>query len=279
MGKKIIDLTGKRFGYLLVKEQAGKDKHGHTLWKCDCDCGNKDYIVSGDRLTRNITTSCGCKQKKQFDKEIQKLIGKKVNRLTVIERAQNYVSPKGKSHTMLKCKCDCGEIVVLDKYFVTKGIVKSCGCLQKEVASKMSKKHGMHGTHIYIVWDDMIGRCYRKSNPRYNNYGERGIIVCDEWRQFEQFYEHVSKLPNYNKKGYTLDRIDSDGNYEPNNVRWADNETQANNKTSNHYVTYDGKTQTVTQWAREKGLKPSTLINRLDTLHWNVEKALNTPVK
>lgn len=274
---RLNDLTGQRFGHWTVKCRAGKDKNNHALWLCDCDCGNEG-VVLGTNLIRGLSTSCGCEKKKKFDDEIQKLIGCKFNKLTVIERAQNYISPKGKPRTMLKCECECGNVIVVEKYHVTSGITQSCGCLQKETASVMGTKHGMHGTHIYSIWDNMIGRCYRKSNPRYHRYGGRGIIVCDEWKQFDKFYEYVSKLPHYNEEGYTLDRIDVNGNYEPNNVRWANDETQANNKSTNHYLSYNGETKTMTQWARDINISPSTLSNRIYS-GWSVDQALTTPVK
>ena len=163
---RLIDLTGKRFGYWTVKRRAGSDKNGHALWLCDCDCGNKDIVILGDSLKRGLSSSCGCKQTQQFDNEIQKLVGKKLNRLTIISRAPNTVSPKGKIHTMLNCKCDCGNDVVAEKYHVVNGIIQSCGCLQKEVTSATHTKHGMYGTRIYKIWDSMIGRCYRESNQR-----------------------------------------------------------------------------------------------------------------
>ena len=103
--------------------------------------------------------------------------------------------------------------------------------------------------------------------------------MCDRWRDsFEAFYEDVSKLPDFKREGYTINRIDNDGNYELNNVEWANDKTQANNKRNNHLLTYNGKTQTIAQWADEIGINQHTLYNRILAYHWTVERALTTPV-
>ena len=181
----------------------------------------------------------------------------------MVKRAPDYITPKGKHCTMLECKCDCGNTTIVQKYQIIKGITKSCGCLQKQVMLKRITKHGMYGTHIYIIWDDMIGRCYRKSSSRYDRYGGRGITVCNEWKKFESFYEYVSKLPHYGEQGYTINRIDNDGNYEPGNVEWSDKETQANNTSRNHYLTFNNKTRTIAQWSKETVICCSTIHSRI----------------
>lgn len=120
----------------------------------------------------------------------------------------------------------------------------------------------------------MIERTKRKKNKRYKDYGGRGIKVCDEWlNNFISFYNWAYK--NGYKEGLTIDRIDVNGNYEPDNCRWVDLFTQANNKRNNHFVTYNGKTQTIAQWAREYNINYSTLCTRI-ARNWDFEKAIKT---
>lgn len=205
------------------------------------------------------------------------LTGQTFGRLTVIERVENYISPKGQKQSQWLCKCECGNIVKVVRSVLQNGHTRSCGCLRKEISVSANLKHGMIDTPVYKEWENMKARCYTKSSSRFNRYGARGIIVCDRWRNsFEAFYADVSILPNFGKEGYSLNRIDNDGNYEPNNVEWADKITQANNTSTNHYLTYSGKTQTIAQWAREYNIGSATLLYRVNA-GWNIERALTEP--
>lgn len=135
------------------------------------------------------------------------------------------------------------------------------------------KSHGMFGTKIYGVWGHMKSRCYNPKVERYKNYGGRGIKVCDEWQNFEGFYEWA--IRSGYKEGLTIDRINVDGDYCPENCRWATKETQMNNTTRNRYVTYKGETHTVSEWSRKLGIPYKTLFKRIND-GWSVEKAFNT---
>lgn len=189
------------------------------------------------------------------------LTGKKFGRLTVLERLPNETN-----NAKWRCKCECGNFVEVLALNIRSGNTKSCGCL--------SATHRMTHTSTYKEWENMKSRCYIKSSSRYERYGARGITVCDRWRDsFEAFYEDVSMLPHFGEKGYSLDRINTNGNYEPSNVRWADRITQANNTSTNHFETYNGKTQTIAQWAREYNINSTTLRCRLKA-GWSMEKAL-----
>lgn len=203
------------------------------------------------------------------------LSNKTFGRLTVIERAPN----KGK-YTMWKCVCNCPNktICIVRGELLKRGETQSCGCLHKESLAKMATKHGMRHTKIYAVWVVMRDRCYNSNNKDYADYGGRGITVYPSWKDnIEPFYEYVSKLPHFEEKGYSLERIDNNRNYEPGNVKWADKYEQANNKRNNHLLEYKGKKQTLAMWAKEKGFAYSKLESRINRYHWSIDRALETP--
>jgi len=153
------------------------------------------------------------------------LIGKKINRLLVLSE-----EPKRGYIRFFKCKCDCGNIKITRGSSIKNGSCKSCGCLQKEQIKRLGLSkatHGYSGTRFYKIWKDMFTRCYNKNCEEYKNYGGRGIEVCEEWNDFENFKNDM--LPIY-KDNLSIDRIDNDGNYELNNCRWATIQEQNNNR-------------------------------------------------
>ena len=137
-------------------------------------------------------------------------------------------------------------------------------------------KNNPRKTRLYSIYKGMKDRCRYKSNDNYNRYGGRGIRVCEEWlSDFMSFYNWA--LKNGYKDNLTLDRIDSNGNYEPSNCRWQTYKEQANNTRRNHFITFNNETHTLTQWAEKIGMKRSTLSNRITVKKWSIEKALTTP--
>lgn len=167
------------------------------------------------------------------------LTGEKFGRLTVIKRAEDVISDKGVRTKCWECICDCGNKVIVRQAGLRRGTTKSCGCLHREITGNMSRKHGLSNNcgRLYPLWKSIKYRCYCKTSKDYKNYGARGIVMCDEWKNdFKSFYDWaISNGYNEEKtdKGLnilTIDRIDVNGNYEPSNCRFITNAEQAKNK-------------------------------------------------
>lgn len=137
-------------------------------------------------------------------------------------------------------------------------------------------KHGGWGTRLYNIWNGMIGRCERSSNPNYKLYGNRGVIVCKAWKNFEKFKSWA--LANGYQENLSLDRINNSGNYEPSNCRWVTMKEQENNRGNNRRVIFNGQEKTVSEWAEITGIGVATLFTRFNR-GWTAERALSTPVK
>ena len=203
------------------------------------------------------------------------LSGQRFGRLLAVER----VGTSGGGALWL-CKCDCGQEHRVRANALRVGATLSCGCLQKEVARKTiienSYIHGGEPHRLYVIWMRMNSRCNSKTAHFYHRYGGRGITICDEWRSFICFRNWA--LANGYEDNLTLDRIDNDGNYSPDNCRWADWKTQANNTSTNVYVEINGEWLSFTSAARKLGVNVNTARNRVfrGMTH---EEALLTPIK
>lgn len=174
-----------------------------------------------------------------------------------------------------KFKCDCGSEKIINSKDVKSGKIKSCGCLRKELLIKRKLRHGFCGTRVYKIFIGMHTRCSNKKAQSYSRYGGRGISICKEWGSFENFIKDMGQPPS-NK--HSLDRINSDGNYEPNNCRWSTQKEQCNNQKRNKVISFSGLTMNLGEWASFLGIKRSTLGNRLNN-GWTISKALTTRVK
>ena len=272
---KFKDLTGQRFGKLMVVSRADDyiKPNGNKIvqWRCVCDCGN-EVVIRGEYLRSGDTKSCGCLTS-------ENLVGMKFGRLTVMDRE----SPKSKKAKGLwVCKCECGNVIKVNTSDLKSGNTTSCGCKRKETLRQLRTKHGESNTRLYNVWSDMKKRCYNTKNVDYKNYGGRGITVCDEWMDFQNFYEWAiaNGYDETAPKGQcTIDRIDVNGCYEPENCRWVNWHIQMNNKRNNRILTYNGESHTLAEWCEIVNIPYNCLKSRLNKLHWSVEKTLTTPTR
>lgn len=204
------------------------------------------------------------------------LTGQKFNRLTVLE----YLGKTDKGKRKYKCKCDCGKEIIVFDYNLKNGHTKSCGCYKIERDKEYHTKHGQRNTRLYNVWSKIICRCYFSSESKYGNYGGRGITMCKEWREdFCNFYKWALEsgykeeiLPN-GKNKWTIDRIDTNGNYEPSNCRWVTIQQQQNNRNTNIYCEINGEKLTLAETARKYNVDYRRFWARLKS-GWSVEDAI-----
>lgn len=193
-------------------------------------------------------------------------INKKYNKLTIIEIVEDL-----KINSIIKCKCDCGNIIETKLKYISYGHKKSCGCI-----NKAKKQHGKSQTKLYRAYSNMIARCYNPKRKDFINYGAKGVRVCDEWlNDFMSFYNWA--YDNGYNDSLTLDREDVTGNYEPNNCRWVDTFTQSINKSNTVYITYDNKTQSLKEWAEELDINYQKLRYRIKVSNMTIYEAFNTP--
>ena len=204
------------------------------------------------------------------------LTGQRFGRLTVIKRADNTAH----GEACWVCQCDCGNTVVVIGVHLRSHHTKSCGCLQKQISSDILAKvnvkcDGRSKTRLYRIWVSMIKRCQYSKQDSFERYGGRGITVCQEWQDFDTF-AFWARASGYGEK-LSIDRIDVNGNYCPENCRWATAKEQQRNTRYNRNIEYDGRMQSVSAWAEELGINVVTLFGRLYR-GWPVERALTEPV-
>jgi hypothetical protein len=180
-----------------------------------------------------------------------------------------------------RCVCDCGGVTSVGIGSLRSGGTKSCGCLKREETVARCTKHGWRkrGTHRpeYMTWLAIKERCYNPNTDKFSNYGGRGIRVCDRWLEsFENFIADMGLRPGGIRE-YSIERIDSNGNYEPANCRWATQREQCNNISRNCRIEHAGRSLTLQQWSRETGVKRETIARRLNQ-GWAPARAITEPV-
>lgn len=231
-----IDITGQVFGRLTVLRRVENDKYSRAVWECRCECGNIP-TVSGKQLRSGKTKSCGCLCRENASKRsLKDRTGQRYGMLLVISRADDYVAPNGNHHVMWLCKCDCGNEVVVDTCSLhrTNKYVKSCGCLKSRITGLAHTTHGGRKDRLYKVYANMKNRCYNPNATDYRYYVGRGIQICNEWLNDYQSFKDWANSSGYDpfaEKGKcTIDGIDVNGDYSPDNCRWVDMATQSRNR-------------------------------------------------
>ena len=217
-----LNIMGQKFGKLTVIERAENTKAGKTRWLCQYDCGNRK-VVTGSDLRSGHTTSCGCAHYEKTT--LIDLTGKKFGRLMVLKRV---FPPNTKNKAYWLCQCDCGNTIVCASRNLREGSTKSCGCLQREIAKERATVHGFSGEPLYHVHNMMKQRCFNPNNKNFKDYGGRGIQVCKEWLDYAEFRKWATE--NGYKQGLSIERINNDGNYCPENCTWITLSEQQKNR-------------------------------------------------
>lgn len=189
-------------------------------------------------------------------------------KLTVISRSGNL---HGKP--AYKCRCECATEKTISGYHLVSGRTKSCGCLRR---LPWARTHGKTDTQLNVVWRAMISRCINPKHKSYHIYGGKGVKVCDRWRGKDGFKNFASDMGERPSPEYSIDRKDSNGNYCPENCRWADRLTQAHNSSKSIMVTIDGVTDSMTGWMKRKKISRASLYYRLNK-GMGIVDALSTP--
>lgn len=206
-------------------------------------------------------------------------IGQKFNRLTVI--AFERVRYQNSTRIKWIVRCDCGTLKSVSPYRVLNGNTKSCGCLKSENTisynREKKKKHGGRGDRLYHIWRGMKERCFCATSKDYPTWGGRGITVCDDWKDDYKAFRDWS-LQNGYTDDLSIDRIDANGNYCPQNCRWVDWKVQSANRRNTMQLTVNGESKTLPQLAEEYGIKYVTLYRRVCIYKWPIEKALSNPI-
>lgn len=261
-----VDLTGQRFTRLVVLERAENARDGKVRWRCRCDCG-KETVAPTASLRNGHTKSCGCLGGVFVD-----LAGQYFGRLYVLRRGEN--SKNGKPRWV--CLCECGKETAVLGTHLRSGNTKSCGCWKAERTSQSKRTHGMTGTPEHACWKSINRRCYSRNYHKFPSYGGRGITVCERWLEsFENFLADMGPKPS---PKHSIDRIDNNGNYCPENCRWATPTEQVRNRRKTIKLTASGLTLTVAEWSERTGIPYVTIYNRL-RLGWTPSDALSKPVQ
>lgn len=201
------------------------------------------------------------------------MLGNKFNRLTVssfshVNKRRNYV---------FNCTCDCGNSTQVTGAAIRSGSTKSCGCYQKDRAAEYQRTHGLSKTNEYDIYMKILHRCYNNNDKRWNRYGGRGIVVCDEWLGSKGFTNFISSMGNRPSKIHSVGRINNDGPYSPENCRWETQDEQSSNKENSVIYSHNGESRCLSQWAKALGMTSGALKKRVNK--WGIHEAFSRPVQ
>ena len=265
--KKYLNLEGQEIGWLKVLKLTDKKQGTTKLWECVCKCGNIVYKTGGKLNSAkkdNFNLSCGCSKNKE------NLIGKIYNDFKVVE----YIKDLPNWNRLWKCQClKCGNELEISTFSLKKNL-NTC---KKELKEKNEIQHYLHTCFLRIK-----NRCYNKNCENYKYYGEKGIKICKEWLDNSDNFVKWSLKNGFklqkNEKGYnimTIDRINNDKDYCPENCRWVTALEQANNKKINIFFEYKGEKKTLAQWCRELNLRYKYVHFLIKTKNKTFEEAIN----
>lgn len=265
-------IAGQKYGRLTAIKQV-EDSHP-PKWLFQCECRNTCIKPTSCLSPYNSKVpSCGCYTKEARSKLHKDYIGKKYGRLTILKRVEN----RG-HHPVVRCRCDCGKELDVFLHSLTSGNTASCGCYNREAFMNRISKHGMCDTPLYRAYKNMIQRCTNPNHPRYKDWGGRGISVCKEWTDDIQSFFEWAQASGY-KNGLTIERIDNDKGYSPENCRWATPSEQQHNKRNTKYIELNGETRSILEWAELSGVNANRINTRYFKLNWTAYDAIYTPVK
>lgn len=269
------DVVGKTFGRLTVVERAveraAPGARRRARWVCRCVCGQTTVVLQ-QNLAKGTTQSCGCLRR---DLKSGPPInpGDRFGRYTVAGAAEKdrHGNPRW------LCRCECGNERIVLQFALRQGKTVSCGCYQREASAAANRTHGQTDSPEHNSWTSMLGRCFNSNDERWEDYGGRGISVCERWRgSFENFLADMGPRPS---PEHSLDRYpDPDGNYEPDNCRWATRSEQQRNRRCTPVLEYKGERRPLIEWAERLGIPYQTLSTRIRR-GWSVERAMTAPVQ
>jgi|GEM_PF-218872 len=258
------DLSGQKFGrYTVLRHDTETVKNGGRMpnYICQCDCGSPVRSVSRQALVKGDAKSCGCLHKEIVSNAAHDLSGLVFGRLTVIDRADVVKRRRGQG-AKWNCQCECGKTKTVGAAALKSGATQSCGCLQREnflrigAPTRFVGTHKLSGERIYRSWQAMKARCQNPANPAYKDYGGRGIEVCQEWQSFEVFRGWA--LSNGYQDDLTIERIEVNGNYCPENCRFIPKSEQPKNRRNSLKITAWGETKTASEWVQDDRCKATS---------------------
>lgn len=202
------------------------------------------------------------------------------SKLIVVKRAPDRLYPNGRRIVRWECKCSCGseKQIIVTARDLRRGHSKSCGCIRTENVIKKCSTHRETDSRLYHIWCGIKSRCLNKNNNKYKNYGGRGITVCDEWLNSYESFRDWAIQHGYSDE-LSIDRVDVNGNYAPNNCRWVNAFVQANNRTDNFVIEHNNEKHTLHEWALITNISAENIYNRIKHLNWSITDALTIPVK